>query len=161
MPADKKAPSFAVWAVRDPTSGNLDRIQIVKGWTKNGQSFLSLRSQLNDKAKEYAVSVGGQLIADSAIRLSLREIPVDLRQSADASSGSSVCRRKATMIASSLMERTVDLASLGPVGRSAAVSRCFHFATVFWLIALGEGSQALLTILYCSTDCLRRGGAAV
>jgi hypothetical protein len=26
------------------------------------------------------------------------------------------------------MERTVDLASLGPVGRSATVSRCFHFA---------------------------------
>ncbi len=33
------APSFAVWAVKDPTSGNLDRIQIVKGWTKDGQSF--------------------------------------------------------------------------------------------------------------------------
>src|SRR5271157_3891458 len=26
-------------------------------------------------------------------------------------------------------------------------------------VALSEGSQALLTILYCSTDCLRRGGA--
>ena len=33
------APSFVVWAVKDPTSGNLDRIQVVKGWTKNGQSF--------------------------------------------------------------------------------------------------------------------------
>ena len=39
LPSGKKAPSFAVWAVKDPTSGNLDRIQIVKGWTKNGQSF--------------------------------------------------------------------------------------------------------------------------
>jgi hypothetical protein len=38
-PAADKAPSFAVWAVKDPTSGNLDRIQIVKGWTKSGQSF--------------------------------------------------------------------------------------------------------------------------
>src|SRR5580704_16938057 len=28
----------------------------------------------------------------------------------------------------------LGLASLGPVGRSATVSRCFHFATVFWLI---------------------------
>jgi len=28
-------------------------------------------------------------------------------------------------------------------------------------VAFSERSQALLTILYCSTDCLRRGGAAV
>ena len=41
MPSGGKgtAPSFVVWAVKDPTSANLDRIQVVKGWTKNGQSF--------------------------------------------------------------------------------------------------------------------------
>ncbi len=41
MPSGEKgtAPSFVVWAVKDPTSGNLDRIQVVKGWTQNGQSF--------------------------------------------------------------------------------------------------------------------------
>jgi len=38
-PLKGTAPTFVVWAVKDPTSGNLDRIQIVKGWTKNGQSF--------------------------------------------------------------------------------------------------------------------------
>jgi uncharacterized protein DUF3604 len=38
-PLKGKAPSFVVWAVKDPTSGNLDRIEIIKGWTKNGQSF--------------------------------------------------------------------------------------------------------------------------
>jgi hypothetical protein len=41
MPTGGKgtAPSFVVWAVKDPTSANLDRIQVVKGWTQNGQSF--------------------------------------------------------------------------------------------------------------------------
>jgi hypothetical protein len=38
-PARAKSPTFAVWAVKDPTSGNLDRVQIIKGWTKSGQSF--------------------------------------------------------------------------------------------------------------------------
>jgi hypothetical protein len=38
-PAKGKAPTFMVWAVKDATSGNLDRIQVVKGWTKSGQSF--------------------------------------------------------------------------------------------------------------------------
>ncbi len=41
MPSGGKgtAPSFVVWAVKDPTSGNLDRIQVIKGWTQDGQSF--------------------------------------------------------------------------------------------------------------------------
>lgn len=41
MPSGGKgtAPTFVVWAVKDPTSANLDRIQVIKGWTQDGQSF--------------------------------------------------------------------------------------------------------------------------
>ena len=35
----KKAPTFMVYALKDPLWANLDRIQIVKGWTdKNGET---------------------------------------------------------------------------------------------------------------------------
>ena len=37
--ARSKAPTFIVWAVKDSDDANLDRIQIVKGWTRNGQIF--------------------------------------------------------------------------------------------------------------------------
>jgi Protein of unknown function (DUF3604) len=41
MPQGRKgtAPTFVIWAVKDPSSANLDRIQVIKGWTQNGQSF--------------------------------------------------------------------------------------------------------------------------
>jgi len=29
---DAEAPTFAAWAIKDPNSGNLDRLQLVKGW---------------------------------------------------------------------------------------------------------------------------------
>ncbi len=38
-PPKSNAPSFVVWAVKDPDEANLDRIQIVKGWTRSGQIF--------------------------------------------------------------------------------------------------------------------------
>ncbi|XOV86892.1 MAG: DUF3604 domain-containing protein [Pseudomonadota bacterium] len=34
----KKAPSFLVWAARDPRSGWLQRVQVIKGWVEDGQA---------------------------------------------------------------------------------------------------------------------------
>lgn len=36
LPNAKRTPSFIVWATRDPGSAELQRVQIVKGWTVNG-----------------------------------------------------------------------------------------------------------------------------
>ncbi len=38
-PEKAKAPTFLIWAEKDPDAANLDRIQVVKGWAKHGQSF--------------------------------------------------------------------------------------------------------------------------
>ena len=38
-PDASKAPTFAVWALKDPQSGNLDRIQIVKAWSNPRTGF--------------------------------------------------------------------------------------------------------------------------
>ena len=36
--AEGRAPRFVVWAAKDPNGGNLDRIQIIKGWAENGDN---------------------------------------------------------------------------------------------------------------------------
>ncbi len=38
-PKQGAAPTFIVWALKDPDDGNLDRIQIVKGWTKDTKLY--------------------------------------------------------------------------------------------------------------------------
>ena len=37
-PSGAKGPMFAIWAVKDPESGNLDRVQVIKGWVEAGIS---------------------------------------------------------------------------------------------------------------------------
>ncbi|NQX89209.1 MAG: DUF3604 domain-containing protein [Halioglobus sp.] len=61
LPAsDAPAPSFAVWAIRDPSSGNLDRIQIIKGWVDNkGKSH----------EKIFNIAWSGQRVLDASGRL--------------------------------------------------------------------------------------------
>ncbi|MHC4758175.1 MAG: DUF3604 domain-containing protein [Planctomycetota bacterium] len=48
-----KAPTFAVWAMKDPESGNLDRIQIVKGfinkWGRNDEKIYDIALSDNRK----------------------------------------------------------------------------------------------------------------
>ncbi|MGB1069639.1 MAG: DUF3604 domain-containing protein, partial [Henriciella sp.] len=38
-PRSDRSPDFLVWALQDPINAPLDRIQIIKGWTENGETF--------------------------------------------------------------------------------------------------------------------------
>ena len=52
-PASDGSPTFAVWALRDALSAPLQRVQIIKGWTSNGQS--------EEKVYDVACSDGGRV----------------------------------------------------------------------------------------------------
>jgi hypothetical protein len=56
-PAGRKAPVFMVGAMKDPWSGNLDRIQIVKGWVDE-------KGERHEKIYDVAVADGRQIGAD-------------------------------------------------------------------------------------------------
>ena len=60
----RKAPTFIVWAVKDPDDANLDRIQIVKGWTRNGQIF----EKIYDVAWSNRKAKRGAPISDALVR---------------------------------------------------------------------------------------------
>jgi hypothetical protein len=54
---DGKTPTFLVAALKDPIGGNLDRIQIIKGW-------LDGDSKLHEKVYDVAVSDGREIGSD-------------------------------------------------------------------------------------------------
>jgi hypothetical protein len=54
---DGKAPSFMVYALRDPIGANLDRLQIIKGW-------LDRRGKTHERVYDVAVSDGRTIGAD-------------------------------------------------------------------------------------------------
>jgi hypothetical protein len=56
-----KAPKFAVWALKDPNSGNLDRIQIVKGWFDRGYAFEKVYDVVWADAKNRKVDAYGKV----------------------------------------------------------------------------------------------------
>ncbi len=70
LPAAKsKAPTFIVWAIKDPDDANLDRIQIVKGWTRNGQIFEKIYNVAWSSRK-----LGGQ-ISETLVRGGRAKLP--------------------------------------------------------------------------------------
>jgi hypothetical protein len=53
----KRAPTFMVYALRDPIGGNLDRVQVIKGWMdKDGKTY--------EKVYDVAVSDGRKIGSD-------------------------------------------------------------------------------------------------
>jgi hypothetical protein len=60
-PAGKKAPVFMVGALKDPWSGNLDRVQIVKGWIDDA-------GERQERIYDVAVSDGRKIGTDGRCR---------------------------------------------------------------------------------------------
>ena len=58
-PASAKAPTFTVWALKDPESGNLDRVQIIKGYYKNGYPWEKIYDVAWSDDRKIAGSKGG------------------------------------------------------------------------------------------------------
>src|SRR6266576_965868 len=120
---------------------------------RDGQVELALCcSNLSDVDMEIADRVGFEFSfwAPSFSTCGRREMPCRFRQRCNddrvrcgivacsayrqSSSGSKVCRRNATTIASSSIDSTVELGCFGPAGRSATQLRLRHLATVFGLM---------------------------
>ena len=55
------APSFMIWALRDPDGANLDRVQIIKGW-------LDAEGETHERIYDVAVSDGRQIGSDGRAR---------------------------------------------------------------------------------------------
>jgi hypothetical protein len=56
-----KVPTFAIWALKDPNSGNLDRIQIVKGWFERGYAFEKVYDVVWSEADKRSVGADGKV----------------------------------------------------------------------------------------------------
>ena len=64
-PKGKKAPTFMVYALRDPVGANLDRIQIVKGW-------LDKKGKTHERVYDVAVSDGRKIDKDGRCKTPVR-----------------------------------------------------------------------------------------
>jgi hypothetical protein len=56
-----KVPTFAIWALKDPESANLDRIQIVKGWFERGYAFEKVYDVIWSEADQRKVGADGKV----------------------------------------------------------------------------------------------------
>ena len=56
-----KAPTFMVWALKDPDGANLDRVQVIKGW-------LDGKGDLHEKIYEVALSDGRKQGRDGKVK---------------------------------------------------------------------------------------------
>jgi hypothetical protein len=56
-----KVPTFAIWALKDPESANLDRIQIIKGWYERGYAFEKVYDVVWSEAAKRKVGTDGKV----------------------------------------------------------------------------------------------------
>ncbi len=77
---DGKAPVFIIWAVRDPESAPLQKIQIVKGWTEDGRD----RIRVHDVACSDGIRADGDTgpCPDNGATVDLDSCEIDLEKGA-------------------------------------------------------------------------------
>jgi hypothetical protein len=150
-PAGSRGPSFVVQAAKDPFSGNLDRIQIIKLWRRGGQSYekiydvawspgaratapgrLAPVGNTVDPARAtYSNTIGGAELVGSLARPGLRSVRrgAVLRardRDPDARAGRPTCRHGAASrsptVSSVAAGARVDLAGVLPAMKRALLA---------------------------------------
>lgn len=71
------SPSFLIWAMQDPLNAPLDRVQIVKGWTENGETFETVLDVICSEGRKADPQTNRCTATTAGVDLNNCEVEVD------------------------------------------------------------------------------------